>query len=785
MARKFLIGGNWKMNGSVEQCMALAAELNSNEWNADRLEIVVAPPSIYFRTMRQALKKDAALMAQNVHFEKSGAFTGEVSTEFLKDLGVAWAMTGHSERREIFQDSNEIVGRKTARALANGVNVIVCCGEKLEHRESNRTNEAIFGQLQAVADQIEDPKDWANLVIAYEPVWAIGTGKVATPEQAQATHVDIRNWIRKRVSDAAGDAIRILYTGSVNASNCAAFVDMPDIDGFVLGRASLDPKEFAKVIALSASCANHLNDMPPQMKRPSPLSIEVPSSSSSPSLSPATPSLKPPKSVSSMALNLHTADASATPLSAPATAWRTFFEDTEAVDRMPIDELRTKMKQLLSEQREKDRGKCQSFHAFLSCDRTVFAPCSMFDLSIAGELGQQLVEANNTLAIQYEDLLQKYEFVLRETQNAKEDAEIVQKSFANAELKALEDADTQEKLSALDAQVTALTQSLEIAYQNNRKIEQVHNRSISSLQKTNSELQDQLKSALRDLREAEHTHTKAVAGLERDLDQLRTELHATAETAQQLEAERKRLLNLMNSSIKEKSNSDKSDAEQIKQLSSVIVNLESENAQLTRTKADATNKLNVLREELNSVQVKYDEAEEIVSQYKYLKDEYDQQKVLIEELKASVEEQRQSYQGMIDDLALVGQLPNSAIALRGGIDHNALVLTDDFNGDWQWVKWIERTRVKAWERDIRGLREEIDNLRENRQHAVLRLRQQVENLVVTVAAQLPAPVQALTKTVLGVSGVAGENSGLALPSPGLMPSYSPLWSGSPTKLTPR
>ncbi|KAI9203964.1 Triosephosphate isomerase [Polychytrium aggregatum] len=246
MGRKFLVGGNWKMNGSLELAKTLVNSLNSQKWNTDLLEVVIAPPFPYLSVVRESLRKDVGVSAQNVYFEKSGAFTGETSTEFLKDLKIEWTLTGHSERREYFHESNEIVAKKTAHALASGIKVILCCGEKLEHRESGQTNDIVFAQLKAVADQV---KDWTNVVIAYEPVWAIGTGKVATPEQAQDTHADIRKWLAENVSADVAANTRILYGGSVNGKNSASLAGQADIDGFLVGGASLKEAEFAQIIA--------------------------------------------------------------------------------------------------------------------------------------------------------------------------------------------------------------------------------------------------------------------------------------------------------------------------------------------------------------------------------------------------------------------------------------------------------------------------------------------------------------------------------------------------------
>ncbi|KAJ2958103.1 hypothetical protein NQZ79_g6292 [Umbelopsis isabellina] len=243
MTRQFFVGGNWKMNGSISQVKDLVELLNKANVPSNT-EVVVAPPAIYIDRVRQALKKDIEVAAQNCYYKASGAFTGEISPEQLKDMGINWVIIGHSERREIFQESDEFVGEKTAYALKAGLGVIACIGEKLEERESGRTEEVCFRQLKAIAKYV---KDWSKVVVAYEPVWAIGTGKVATPEQAQDTHAALRKWLKENVSDQVADQTRILYGGSVNGKNAAELGKKEDIDGFLVGGASLKP-EFADII---------------------------------------------------------------------------------------------------------------------------------------------------------------------------------------------------------------------------------------------------------------------------------------------------------------------------------------------------------------------------------------------------------------------------------------------------------------------------------------------------------------------------------------------------------
>ncbi|GAA5799884.1 triosephosphate isomerase [Helicostylum pulchrum] len=243
MVRNFFIGGNWKMNGSLAEAKKLVEMLNGFEVPANT-EVVVAPPALYIDRVHQGLKKEIKVAAQNAYLKASGAYTGEISPQMLKDMGLEWVVLGHSERREYFHESDELVGKKTAFALEAGLSVIACIGEKLEEREANITNDVVARQMKAIAAEI---KDWTNVVVAYEPVWAIGTGKVASPEQAQDVHQFLREWLAENVSAKAAEETRILYGGSVNGGNCKTLGAKPDIDGFLVGGASLKP-EFGEII---------------------------------------------------------------------------------------------------------------------------------------------------------------------------------------------------------------------------------------------------------------------------------------------------------------------------------------------------------------------------------------------------------------------------------------------------------------------------------------------------------------------------------------------------------
>lgn len=237
MARKFFVGGNFKMNGSISSITEIVENLNKAELDSS-VETVIAPPALYLLLVREKVKKDIGVAAQNVFDKPNGAFTGEISVQHLKDSGIDWAILGHSERRSILGESDEVVASKTKYATENGISVIWCCGESLDQREAGQTLDVITAQLAALKAKISD---WSKIVIAYEPIWAIGTGKVATTEQAQEVHASIRAWLAKNVSQSVADATRILYGGSVSEKNCKDLSGQPDIDGFLVGGASLKP----------------------------------------------------------------------------------------------------------------------------------------------------------------------------------------------------------------------------------------------------------------------------------------------------------------------------------------------------------------------------------------------------------------------------------------------------------------------------------------------------------------------------------------------------------------
>ncbi|XP_008788636.1 triosephosphate isomerase, chloroplastic [Phoenix dactylifera] len=241
---KFFVGGNWKCNGTKDSVSKLVADLNDAKME-NNVDVVVAPPFIYIDQVNNSLTDHIDISAQNCWVGKGGAFTGEISAEQLIDMGCKWVILGHSERRHIIGEDDQFIGKKAAYALSQNLKVIACIGEKLEEREAGKTFDVCFRQMQAFADSITS---WENVVIAYEPVWAIGTGKVATPEQAQEVHVAVRDWIKKNISAEVASSTRIIYGGSVNGSNCSELAKQEDIDGFLVGGASLKGPEFATIV---------------------------------------------------------------------------------------------------------------------------------------------------------------------------------------------------------------------------------------------------------------------------------------------------------------------------------------------------------------------------------------------------------------------------------------------------------------------------------------------------------------------------------------------------------
>jgi len=208
-------------------------------------EVVVGVPGCYLQYVSDKLSSSpVSVAAQNCYKAEKGAFTGELSAAMIQDCGASWVIIGHSERRNVFNETDDLIGEKVGFAIKSGLKVIPCIGEKLEEREAGKTTEVVFRQLAAMLPNISD---WSKVVLAYEPVWAIGTGKTATPEQAQEVHLAIRGWLEQNVNPEVASTTRILYGGSVTADNCKALAQCPDIDGSLVGGASLK-KDFVAIV---------------------------------------------------------------------------------------------------------------------------------------------------------------------------------------------------------------------------------------------------------------------------------------------------------------------------------------------------------------------------------------------------------------------------------------------------------------------------------------------------------------------------------------------------------
>ena len=232
------------MNGDSASIAEIVKFLNEGVNDSASSEVVVAPPALYLKQVVTDVTKNVAVSAQNCYKTSKGAFTGEISPEMIKNVGGKWVILGHSERRHIFGEKDELISEKVGHALSAGIGVIACVGELLNEREAGTTSEVVYRQIKAIAANVSD---WNRVVIAYEPVWAIGTGKTATPDQAQEVHDLIRKWLNHNVSLDVANSVRIIYGGSVNAKNCRELATKPDVDGFLVGGASLKP-EFIQII---------------------------------------------------------------------------------------------------------------------------------------------------------------------------------------------------------------------------------------------------------------------------------------------------------------------------------------------------------------------------------------------------------------------------------------------------------------------------------------------------------------------------------------------------------
>jgi triosephosphate isomerase len=242
-----LIAGNWKLNKTTDEAVALATEIKNGADGAD-VDVLVSPVFTVLASVAKALEGSKVFLAgQNMHSELSGAFTGEIAATMLKDVGCSHVILGHSERRQYFGETDEGVAKKTKVALDNGLLPISCVGETLEEREGGKTMDVVGRQVDAILKAVS-ADEAAKVVIAYEPVWAIGTGKVATPEQAQEVHAFIRARVTAAHGPTVGDGFRILYGGSVKPDNVKGLMALPDVDGALVGGASLKADSFLKLV---------------------------------------------------------------------------------------------------------------------------------------------------------------------------------------------------------------------------------------------------------------------------------------------------------------------------------------------------------------------------------------------------------------------------------------------------------------------------------------------------------------------------------------------------------
>lgn len=246
--RKPIIAGNWKMNKTLGEAINFVEEIKGKIPPSDQVETVICAPALFLAQLVEAAKgTEIGIGGQNMHFEESGAFTGEISPAALEDVGVKYCILGHSERREMFNETDEAVNKKVHAAFKHGITPIVCCGETLEQREKGETMELVANQVKIALSGLSEEQA-KQVVIAYEPIWAIGTGKSASAEDANEVCAHIREVVKEIYSEEVAAAIRIQYGGSVKPGNIKEFMAQSDIDGALVGGASLDPQSFLQLL---------------------------------------------------------------------------------------------------------------------------------------------------------------------------------------------------------------------------------------------------------------------------------------------------------------------------------------------------------------------------------------------------------------------------------------------------------------------------------------------------------------------------------------------------------
>ena len=245
--RKPIIAGNWKMNKNYDEALEFIKAVADKVPSSDKVETAICAPALYLRSLVEHQGENLRIGAQNMHFEANGAFTGEIAPGMLKDLGVTYVILGHSERREMFNETDETVNKKTHAAFANGLVPIVCCGESLEQRENGTTNQVVDSQIVRALEglSLEQVKE---TVIAYEPIWAIGTGKSASQDDAQKMCKVVRDVVAADFGQEVADKVRVQYGGSVKPENVAEYMACPDVDGALVGGASLEAESFLALL---------------------------------------------------------------------------------------------------------------------------------------------------------------------------------------------------------------------------------------------------------------------------------------------------------------------------------------------------------------------------------------------------------------------------------------------------------------------------------------------------------------------------------------------------------
>ncbi|MDH3267770.1 MAG: triose-phosphate isomerase [Ignavibacteria bacterium] len=247
--RRKVIAGNWKMNMNLHQSQKLVSEILNGLGKDSKAEVIVCPPFTSLSEVNSLLKDtQVKLGAQNMYFEESGAYTAEISADMLKSVGCEYVIIGHSERRVIFNESDELINNKVKAALTKDLKPIFCIGELLEQRESGKTMQVVSTQIEKGLEGIS-PEQMKNIIIAYEPIWAIGTGKTATPQQAQEVHLFIRELVAKKFSSLVAESLIIQYGGSVKPDNSGELLSQKDIDGALVGGACLKADSFLSIIA--------------------------------------------------------------------------------------------------------------------------------------------------------------------------------------------------------------------------------------------------------------------------------------------------------------------------------------------------------------------------------------------------------------------------------------------------------------------------------------------------------------------------------------------------------